>query len=368
MITDRHYLDTIRDRLALPDLYLEAGFTPRRAGAGFSGLCPFHVERSGSFSMSIRGGVWRGKCFGCGWSGDVIDFYAAARGCELKAAIAALGARCGLSAGPVAEERHGSWVTRRKAAPKTDEWTRPWMPALEIPTAAELAQLAALRGLQVPGLEAAVRAGHLRVCDWPWLWDGEARKRRLRGDAVRSWVVTDGSGWVGQYRPMDGGLYRIGSDEEGWRTSKSWSTKNVSWPVGASSIGEKTRVLLVEGGADLLACHHFLWGFGMADSVAPCCVLGASNRLALLAMDFFKDREVRIIMDADEPREGRAPGMEAAARWQDQLAEYGAIVTVGSLYGLTRCDGRPVKDVNDLAMSSMETQMEAAALFCEWGF
>jgi hypothetical protein len=181
-------------------------------------------------------------------------------------------------------------------------------------------------------------------------------------------VITDGSGWVAQYRTLNGSLYRIGNDEEGWRTSKSWSTKNVSWPVGAQEIGDRTRILIMEGGADLLASYHFLWGVGLLDSVAVCCVLGASNRLADAAMGFFKDREVRILMDADEIKQGRASGMEGAARWQGQLVAAGAIVTVGSLYGLAKADGGRVKDVNDLAYATADTVAEALPLFTEWGF
>jgi len=125
----------------------------------------------------------------------------------------------------------------------------------------------------------------------------------------------------------------------------------------------------MEGGADLLASYHFLWGLGMLEEVAVCCVLGASNLLAPAAMGYFRDREVRILMDADEVRsDGRAPGLEAAARWQAQLVEAGAVVTVGSLYGLTQVDGSRVGDVNDLAKCDAATVAEALPLFTEWGF
>jgi hypothetical protein len=60
--------------------------------------------------------------------------------------------------------------------------------------------------------------------------------------------------------------------------------------------------------------------------------------------------------------------MEGAARWQAQLVAAGAVVTVGSLDGLTMRDGRPVKDINDLALCSAGTVGEALELFTEWGF
>lgn len=357
-------LDKIRSLISLPDLYAEAGYVARRSGGSLTGLCPFHEEKSGSFSISLRGGVWRGKCFGCGWSGDVIDFFGGLRGCDFKDAAAALAGRCGLA--PLSS-REGFLPPPRRAVPLASEgMVRPWMPNFEMPTRAELETLGELRGLQVEGLEAAVAGGHLRVCDWPWIYDPESRRRVVSPEAGRSWVITDGSGWVAQYRRLDGQGYRIGDDP---KPKKSWSTKNVSWPVGAPEIGGRKRVVLMEGGADLLAGYHFLWGLGLLEKVAVCCVLGASNRLAREAMGYFANREVRILMDADEVREdGRSPGYEAACRWQGQLADAGAVVTVGWLDGLERVDGARVKDVGDLAFCSAGTLEEVVPLFAEWGF
>ena len=44
----------------------------KRVGRNVSGLCPFHQEKSPSFSISPDKGVW--FCFGCQRSGDVITF------------------------------------------------------------------------------------------------------------------------------------------------------------------------------------------------------------------------------------------------------------------------------------------------------
>lgn len=44
----------------------------RRTGANLSGLCPFHNEKSPSFSVSPAKGFY--KCFGCGKSGNGISF------------------------------------------------------------------------------------------------------------------------------------------------------------------------------------------------------------------------------------------------------------------------------------------------------
>ncbi len=44
----------------------------RKSGAGYTGLCPFHQERTPSFTVSPARGTF--KCFGCGEGGDAITF------------------------------------------------------------------------------------------------------------------------------------------------------------------------------------------------------------------------------------------------------------------------------------------------------
>ena len=44
----------------------------KRSGSGYVGLCPFHNEKSPSFSVSPSRQMY--KCFGCGVGGNVITF------------------------------------------------------------------------------------------------------------------------------------------------------------------------------------------------------------------------------------------------------------------------------------------------------
>lgn len=43
----------------------------RPAGVNLVGRCPFHSEKTASFTVNIRKQIW--KCFGCGAGGTVID-------------------------------------------------------------------------------------------------------------------------------------------------------------------------------------------------------------------------------------------------------------------------------------------------------
>ena len=44
----------------------------KRVGRRFQGLCPFHSEKTGSFSVNSEDGLY--YCFGCGQKGDLITF------------------------------------------------------------------------------------------------------------------------------------------------------------------------------------------------------------------------------------------------------------------------------------------------------
>jgi DNA primase len=66
----------------------------RRAGNGYTGLCPFHNEKSPSFNVSPHLGIF--KCFGCGESGDVFSFLMKHDGVSFTEAIRMLGERYGV--------------------------------------------------------------------------------------------------------------------------------------------------------------------------------------------------------------------------------------------------------------------------------
>ena len=60
----------------------------RRSGGRTFWLCPFHKEKTPSFSLTPDGGAF--VCFGCGEKGDVFDFIAKIEGLDLKGAVAFL--------------------------------------------------------------------------------------------------------------------------------------------------------------------------------------------------------------------------------------------------------------------------------------
>ena len=46
--------------------------TLKKRGVNYLGLCPFHNEKTGSFTVSPAKGIF--KCFGCGKGGNAVHF------------------------------------------------------------------------------------------------------------------------------------------------------------------------------------------------------------------------------------------------------------------------------------------------------
>jgi DNA primase len=67
----------------------------KRVGRNVSGLCPFHQEKSPSFSISPDKGVW--FCFGCQKSGDAITFIRELEHLDFVEAVERLAARAGIT-------------------------------------------------------------------------------------------------------------------------------------------------------------------------------------------------------------------------------------------------------------------------------
>ena len=63
--------DLIKSKLDIVE-FIRGYVTLAPAGKNFKGLCPFHKEKTPSFSVSPSRGIY--KCFGCGKRGNAIGF------------------------------------------------------------------------------------------------------------------------------------------------------------------------------------------------------------------------------------------------------------------------------------------------------
>ena len=87
---------SIEDVVAAADMVeLVSARTPlRRQGARWAGRCPFHEERTPSFSVNPTEKLF--YCFGCGKGGDLIAFVRETEGLDFGAAVEALAERYGV--------------------------------------------------------------------------------------------------------------------------------------------------------------------------------------------------------------------------------------------------------------------------------
>jgi DNA primase len=67
----------------------------RKSGGTYKGLCPFHQERTPSFTVSPARGTY--KCFGCGEGGDAISFVERLEQVDFVGAIESLAKRFGVA-------------------------------------------------------------------------------------------------------------------------------------------------------------------------------------------------------------------------------------------------------------------------------
>lgn len=82
----------------------------KKSGANFMGLCPFHAEKSPSFSVSPSKQFFH--CFGCGKSGDAIGFLMEHAGLDFIEAVHELAQQVGLQV----PEEHASPQDKARAA------------------------------------------------------------------------------------------------------------------------------------------------------------------------------------------------------------------------------------------------------------
>ena len=68
---DKNFTDELRTRLSIVDV-VSRRVPLTKKGQNYWGCCPFHNEKTPSFSVNEDKGFYH--CFGCGEHGDIISF------------------------------------------------------------------------------------------------------------------------------------------------------------------------------------------------------------------------------------------------------------------------------------------------------
>lgn len=95
--------EEIKQRLDLVDIVSDH-IDLKRKGKRYWGLCPFHAEKTPSFSVSPEKQMF--YCFGCDERGDIFTFIMKYHNIDFKAARDLLAARAGIRVNTLSREDH----------------------------------------------------------------------------------------------------------------------------------------------------------------------------------------------------------------------------------------------------------------------
>lgn len=117
------FLDELRARLSLSDIVGRKVALKRRSGAEYAGLCPFHNEKTPSFTVNDKKGFFH--CFGCGEHGDAIGFVMKTEGMGFPDAVEKLAREANLPV-PRATPQERERVERASSLQQVVEMAALW--------------------------------------------------------------------------------------------------------------------------------------------------------------------------------------------------------------------------------------------------
>ena len=325
----------------------------RRVGARWVGLCPFHSEKTGSFSVNAELG--RYYCFGCQAKGDAITFLRETEHLDFPNAVEFLAGGAGITLHYDGSDHSGGGPGRKRAAELTEAMERAvaWYHERLMSSRSEDAK-GARKYLRSRGYDRAV-VEQFKLGWAPEGWDGLVRQSGVpleqlveaglayrnqagRGnDSFRSRVlfpIFDAAG-----HPVGlGGRILPGAAGPKYKNTqatplydKSRVLYGLNWAKAA--IVERGRVVVCEGYTDVIGLHRA----GVTEAVATCGTALAEGHVKLLA-GF--SRRIVLAYDADSAGQG------AAERFYDWERRFGADISVVSL--------PPGADPADLAQTDPE--------------
>ncbi|MEW6207149.1 MAG: DNA primase [Acidobacteriota bacterium] len=101
----------------------------KKRGSNYIACCPFHSEKTPSFTVHAGKGIF--KCFGCGAGGDVLGFVMRIEGCAYPEAIRIVAEKSGIPI-PVVEvaEDHKKIEQDRETVLRLNEWAAQYFEAM----------------------------------------------------------------------------------------------------------------------------------------------------------------------------------------------------------------------------------------------
>ncbi|MBV1856117.1 DNA primase [Catellatospora tritici] len=319
----------VRERSSIVDVAGEQVTLKNAGGGNLKGLCPFHDEKTPSFTVSQGRNVW--FCHGCGEGGDVINFVQKIDHLTFIEAVERLADRAGIQlrrieGGPaVARPQQGQRQRLVAAHAAAAEF---YAEQLLTPGARAAREFLAQRGFD---RDAAQRYGcGFAPADWDLLTKhlrgrgfgnaeletaGLARPARSGSmvDRFRRrllWPIRDVSGDV-----IGFGARKLFDDDDGPKYLNTPETplykkSHVLYGIDLAKrdIARQGRAVIVEGYTDVMACHLA----GVTTAVATCGTSFGTDHIGVLR---------RLLLDTDTfageiifTFDGDAAGQKAALR------------------------------------------------------
>jgi DNA primase len=322
-------INAVRERVSIEEI-VGAHVALKPGGAGrLKGLCPFHDEKTASFTVNTTNGFY--YCFGCGERGDAIGFVQKMEGLSFPEAIERLARQLGITltyeGGSSAVGRETGKRMRLIEANK--EAASFYEEQLRTPEARLAREFLAQRGFD----EAAAK--HFGVGYSPGGWDTLTTHLRAKGFRVDEliecglaktgsrgspidrfhrrlmWPIKDPAGDVVGF-----GARRIHDDDpvaaKYMNTAETPLFRKSSLLYGADlarkAIAQRYQAVIVEGYTDVMACHLA----GVETAVASCGTAFGEDHVKLLR---------RLLHDQDAHRseviftfDGDAAGQAAARK------------------------------------------------------
>ena len=292
MAVPPEFIEDLRQRVPLSDI-IGRRVKLIRKGRRFSGLCPFHSEKTPSFSVVDDDGFYH--CFGCGAHGDAISFLREIDGLDFMEAVERLADMAGLAM-PKSSQIDPAVTRQRKAAfDILEETTRFFEGRLRADEGRDAAQYIKQRGLDAATVKNfrlgyAPRSGLQAVLAGKGFSDDDMILAGVLGKSDRDGrlydyfrdrvmfpienrqgkVIAFGARALGDAQPK----YLNSAD------SPTFSKKAVlyGWVQAREAVRRKLPLVVVEGYMDVIAVQRS----GIAAAVAPLGTALTPEQIALL--------------------------------------------------------------------------------------
>ncbi|MBE6947287.1 MAG: DNA primase [Ruminococcaceae bacterium] len=305
--------------------------TLRRAGANMFGLCPFHGEKTASFSVAPDKGIY--YCFGCHKGGGVINFQMEVEGLSYPDAVRALAKRAGMAV-PEDEQYQSRYHQQERLWALHKEAARFFHSQLYAPVGKQALDYALGRGM-TKGILTTFGVGYA-----PNSWDALIKAMRAKGytdqelkDSGLVTVSQKNGNLFDRFRDrlmfpiidvrgnvIAFGGRRLSSDDSVAKYLNSPETLifNKRKNLFGLNLAKKSKagsLILVEGNVDVVALHQF----GFDNAVAS---LGTSLTEEQAALMTRYAEQIILIYDGD------AAGQNATKRAIPILEKAGLQVKV----------------------------------------